>query len=117
MSLSPCLRSSALDSIAGLLFLETSDLQRQPSLRSDYSTKPPSSTDKPLSWHPALRVGILADGLLPPPFIWLVARILRVMPSIRITSVERFYVTDNRGRTSDRADLISPFSKMNQRFG
>ena len=29
---------------------------------SDYSAKPPSSTDKPLSWHPALRVGILADG-------------------------------------------------------
>ena len=30
MSLSPCLRSSALDRIAGLLALETSDLQRQP---------------------------------------------------------------------------------------
>jgi hypothetical protein len=28
--------------------------------------------------------------LVPPPFVWLVARLLRLMPSIRITSGERF---------------------------
>ena len=40
----------------------------------------------------------LGGWLIPPPFIWLVARLLRLMPSIRKTSIERFYVTDNRGR-------------------
>jgi hypothetical protein len=116
LSLSPCLRSSALDRIAGLLALETSDLQRQPpsvGLLDEASIE----RGEHVSVRHALRVGILADGLIPPPFIWLVARLLRLMPSIRITSVERFNVTDNRGRTSDRVDLISLFGKMNQRFG
>jgi len=56
-SLSPCFRSKALDRIAGLLALKrlTYNVSR---FGSDYSTKPPSSTEKPLSWHPALRVGI-----------------------------------------------------------
>jgi hypothetical protein len=56
----PCRPASAgiaLDRIAGLLALETSDLQRQPlsvGLLDEASIEP----DKPLSWHPALRVGI-----------------------------------------------------------
>jgi hypothetical protein len=48
----------------------------------------------------------LGGWLIPPPFIWLVARLLRLMPSIRKTSIERFYVTDNRDRKIDRGDQI-----------
>ena len=53
----PASAGSTLDRIAGLLALETSDLQRQPllvGLLDEASIEP----DKPLAWHPALRVGI-----------------------------------------------------------
>jgi hypothetical protein len=59
----------------------------------------------------------LGGWLIPPPFAWLVARLLRLMPSIRITSVERFYVTDNHDRKTTVTDLIPQISTVNQRFG
>ena len=59
----------------------------------------------------------LGGWLIPPPFVWLVARLLRLMPSIRKTSIERFYVTDNRDRKIDRGDSIPLLRQINQRFG
>ena len=69
----------------------------------DYFDEPPSNRTSPSR---GIRLYESASGgwLIPTPFIWLVARLLRLMPSIRITSVERFYVTDNRGRRIDRGD-------------
>ena len=84
--------------------------------RSDYSTKPPSNVAN-TSRRTTLYESASGGWLFPPPFVWVVAKLLRLMPSIRITSVERFYVTDNRGRRNDRTYSISRLGKLNQRFG
>ena len=118
LSLSPAIRGKGvLDRIAGLLVLGK---------RLTYKCQPPSVG---LLGKASIEHGqaiLMASGstsrhfggwLIPPPFIWLVARLLRLMPSIRKTSIERFYVTDNRDRKIDRGDSIPLLREINQRFG
>ena len=107
---------AALDRIIGLLALGTSDLQRQPPLVGllDEASIEHGQATLMASGSTSRHLG---GWLIPPPFIWLVARLLRLMPSIRKTSVERFYVTDNRGRRIDRGDPISLLREINQCSG
>lgn len=71
-------------------------------LDQDYSDKPPSSTDKPVSGHPALRVGTKGDGESPPS--GLLVRQTFLGRAGHFDNVnEAFNVTDNRGVTA--ADL------------
>ena len=62
----------------------------------DYSEKPPSSTDKPLSWHPALRVGTqVRDGESLPS--GLLVRQAFPGGAVHFDNLKRsVYVTDNR---------------------